>query len=808
MASIEQLIDEISDISLRQSLLREVRRLKKDKQFGLVFEQHLPEVVPIFSAPIRPRATVALKGGNIGEVYRVLKVVDGQAHLIKESEGRQIVVSVDNLVVVRCFGEPIYPALIPIASVQNGGDSPFHTLIEADNYHALQLLDYLYAGQVDCIYIDPPYNTGARDWKYNNNYVDKNDTWRHSKWLSFMARRITLAKRLLNPNSGVLIITIDEHEVHYLGTLLKQIFPEAYQQMITIVINPKGNAQGRFARVEEYAIYCFMPNASIKGVHDDLLTQGEPEKKVRWKGLLRSGTDAQREDREGMFYPILIDPKQGFAVDVGDPLPINKSPKLGAKINGKNVAWPIRDDGSLGRWSVGPVTLKDLINKGYISVGKYDEKRKTYGISYLSQEVQKQITEGKIIITGFDEERNCVTVEYADARTRAIKTVWHRTLHDAGAYGSDLLKNILGRPGQFSFPKSLYSVLDAISPVIRDKKDAIIIDFFAGSGTTLHAVNLLNASDNGKRRCILVTNNEVPSDISQELASNGLRPGQEEWEIQGICRNVTWPRIKNSTLGRRDDGSEIEGEYYTGKLTSIEKSRLFHHISFADGAKLSVTERKQIAALIDGLPQSKITKAPYIIEEDIEVSILFDESFKADYLEALEGKEHITRFIIVTSTTKVFNNIKKAIQDLLGPFIIEEKEKLPFAAGFAANLEYFKLDFLDPNEVALGRQFDTILPILWMMAGAKGPRPKVNQTEPWIIADGCPLAVLFEEVRFLEFRQLVSERLDISHVFIVTDSEEAYLDMKAELPPGLDVIQLYKNYLKNFEINIQRMEEE
>jgi adenine-specific DNA-methyltransferase len=110
---------------------------------------------------------------------------------------------------------------------QRPADAPWHTLIEADNYHALQLLDYLYAGQVDCIYIDPPYNTGARDWKYNNDYVDGNDGWRHSKWLAFMEKRLKLAKRLLKPDTGVLIVTIDEHEVHHLGMLLEREFPEA-----------------------------------------------------------------------------------------------------------------------------------------------------------------------------------------------------------------------------------------------------------------------------------------------------------------------------------------------------------------------------------------------------------------------------------------------------------------------------------------------------------------------------------------------------------------------------------------------------
>ena len=115
------------------------------------------------------------------------------------------------------FGEAVYPYLKPIDKISNAPDKKlWHTLIEADNYHALQLLEYLYAGQVDCIYIDPPYNSGAKDWKYNNDYVDSNDAYRHSKWLSMMEKRLKLAKKLLNPNDSVLICTIDEKEYLHL----------------------------------------------------------------------------------------------------------------------------------------------------------------------------------------------------------------------------------------------------------------------------------------------------------------------------------------------------------------------------------------------------------------------------------------------------------------------------------------------------------------------------------------------------------------------------------------------------------------
>ena len=168
------------------------------------------------------------------------------------------------MVSVAEFGEPIYPYLEPLDSVENAPDSGlWHTLIEADNYHALQLLDYLYHGKVDCIYIDPPYNTGARDWKYNNDYVDGNDQYRHSKWLSMMKKRLQLAKKLLNPTDSVLIVTIDEKEYLHLGCLLEDLFAEANIQMISSCINPAGSSRDKqFMRSDEYIFFVGLGNAS------------------------------------------------------------------------------------------------------------------------------------------------------------------------------------------------------------------------------------------------------------------------------------------------------------------------------------------------------------------------------------------------------------------------------------------------------------------------------------------------------------------------------------------------------------------
>jgi adenine-specific DNA-methyltransferase len=204
MAAIDDLIARVGDKALRDRLRSELDRLTKDKKFGLVFEEHIPELTPVYPAKVRRGCLVALRTGTLTDTWRVLSVSDGRAHCVNRASGQRREMAVGDLVVVREFGDPIFPSLAPMDRVENGGkEAPWHTLIEADNYHALQLLEYCYAGQVDCIYIDPPYNTGARDWKYNNDYVDANDRWRHSKWLTFLKRRLAIVRRLLNPSTGI-----------------------------------------------------------------------------------------------------------------------------------------------------------------------------------------------------------------------------------------------------------------------------------------------------------------------------------------------------------------------------------------------------------------------------------------------------------------------------------------------------------------------------------------------------------------------------------------------------------------------------
>src|SRR5699024_2740068 len=182
VALLQDLIQQIDDPTLRDRILQETDKLIKQKKFGLVFEEHLPECTPLYDVPIRVGSKVALKTGYVSDIYTVVKIDSDKVLCDRRETHEQKIFKLDEIVVVAEFGEPIYPTLKLIDTVENAPNSDlWHTLIEADNYHALQLLEYLYAEKVDCIYIDPPYNTVAKDWKYNNDYVDSSDDYRHSK---------------------------------------------------------------------------------------------------------------------------------------------------------------------------------------------------------------------------------------------------------------------------------------------------------------------------------------------------------------------------------------------------------------------------------------------------------------------------------------------------------------------------------------------------------------------------------------------------------------------------------------------------
>ncbi|GAA1483657.1 hypothetical protein GCM10009625_04600 [Brachybacterium fresconis] len=563
------------DPQLGEDLEAEIRPLQERLPFGLNFERHAPEAVELAGHKIRKGSKVRVlppRGSTVRGDQRIWVVtsIRGNSAELTTPNGEEVetvTVQLDDLILVAEFRDRIYPGLRPDGSVERRDDRPFHSVITGENFHALALLTFTHEQAVDVIYIDPPYNSGASDWKYNNNYVAEDDLYRHSKWLAFIERRLKLARRLLR-RDGTLVVTIDEHEVSRLGVLLSQLFPESTVQLVTIVNNPKGVTQEYLSRVEEYAYFVFGPEAQLGSVDDDLLTHrdidesgGDGEvQRPRWKGLLRSGDDSLRVNRKDMFYPVWFDESTGRLDHAGDPLPWGEVPFFEKK-NGLTPIWPIRRDLQEGRWGVGKDTLNLLIKQGFAAVGRFDKKRNTWAVSYLSRQVRDDLALGLLQVLSANEATGVADVAYVVTAARRIRTVWHRSSHDAGAHGTDLIRSLLGSGRGFPFPKSLYAVEDTLRPLVIGKRDAVVLDFFAGSGTTAHALMRLNRQDGGKRKSILVTNNEVSATEQESLRATGFRPGDTEWERLGICDLITKPRIQAAIAGSTSKGEPVNGDY-------------------------------------------------------------------------------------------------------------------------------------------------------------------------------------------------------------------------------------------------------
>ena len=411
MSRLTELVAQVraKDPQVAADLEREFKALSSRLPFGLNFERHRPEAVELPLRPIRkgdkvrvlPKRGSTKKGApNLWQVVRIQtsgtrRLADLQ--LLDAAKPEAQTVPVEDLVVVAEFKDTIYPGLVSTGKVERGGDKPYHTVISAENYHALKALTWSHRGKVDAIYIDPPYNTGARDWKYNNDYVEGDDLYRHSKWLAFMERRLLLAKELLNPVHSVLIVTIDEKEVLRLGMLLDQLFPDAARQMVTIVINPNGVARGKeMARVEEYAFFLFFGSAGPTLVVDSLLDtdnlSGPKKLGVRWEWLLRGGNNSRREDRPNLFFPIFIDPKSRTIAEVGETIPLGTKRSKIADRPGLVTVWPVR----AGRdeeatWQKSPASLRKLVAGGFARVGAHDEKNDRWSILYLGPSQLRRI---------------------------------------------------------------------------------------------------------------------------------------------------------------------------------------------------------------------------------------------------------------------------------------------------------------------------------------------------------------------------------------------------------------------------------
>lgn len=562
------------DSALGDELEREFKALASRRAFGLNFERHRPESVELPGRPVRrgdkvrvlpPRGT-----GTRGDqrLWRVTRIEgDGEARMAQitliDTETAEVAdVAVADLVVVAEFRDFIYPGLVSTGRVSRGGDKPFHTVINGENFHVLEALTYTHRGKIDAIYIDPPYNTGARDWKYNNDYVEGDDAYRHSKWLAMIERRLKAADQLLNKKRSVLIVTIDEKEYLRLGLLLEQTFPDGRVQMISSVISSQASVRdGAFSRCNEFVFFVMFGDATPGKADDDMLNEGlSATKSQLWFQFVRTGNENLRADRKGMFYPIFVDELTGKIASVGEPIDLNVDRKTVQGPPGQVAIWPMTASGEEGRWRTAADTARDRASKGLIRAGKTSKKDSGWSIMSVNAGTEKRIEAGDVVVDGYSEAGGAILREVTGNEKRTPKTIWNKVSHNAGWHGSKLLAQCI--PGRaFPFPKSLYAVEDCLRLFVDDNPDAMILDFFSGSGTTAHAVMRLNRQDGGRRQCISVTNNEVAADEQAALRQASFRPGDPDWEKWGICDYITKPRIAAAITGKTPEGRDIEGDY-------------------------------------------------------------------------------------------------------------------------------------------------------------------------------------------------------------------------------------------------------
>ena len=313
----------------------------------------------------------------------------------------------------------------------------------------------------------------------------------------------------------------------------------------------------------------------------------------------------------------------------------------------------------------------DAYKKGFVKLGGFKEGR--LSISYLPSGMQKKIENGEIAVLGKNE--NGSIIFDADEYTPKFMpgTQWRIKSHDATEHGTKLLEKYIGH--RFSYPKSLYAVRDSLSFYLANKKNALVVDFFAGSGTTLHAVNLLNAEDGGKRRCIIITNNEVSDEEAKKLSKQGFYPGDKEWEKLGIAHYVTWPRTVCSIKGIDVNGNKLKGNYIGTEIPLADgfktnavflKLGFLNHNSVALGRQfkelLPVLWMK--AGAFNACPVFETEKLPdMMILPENKFAVLLDEKMYMEFIMELDKYPEIKTVYFVTDSEAGYRDMISCMED-------------------------------------------------------------------------------------------------------------------------------------------------
>ena len=519
---LDEAIARIEDEALRQRVAREVELLRGSRRFGLVFDRHLPESVRLAEHPIRKGITVGLRDESSAVTWQVAGFTDNtrQTVILSRDGGER---PVNELVVIREFGEPVFPGLVSADRLANGADdAPWHTVINGENFHVLQALRSTHYGKVDLIYIDPPYNTGNDDWIYNDRHVDASDRAKSSKWLSFLERRLIIARDLLAP-TGVFIAAIGDDEHHRLRMLLDQVFG-AENFIMNVTWQGGGSALARHHAGGADYMLIYGRNAERVARFLDPKPH-VPEMLRLVEESLKAGAtaDEAQEQLRQFIKTNSKDMPEGVTRfnNVDETGTIYETSDLTNALPRPNLKYPVTDPAT-GRiyeppdngWKLRQDLMDELVAKGEIVFGRRPRRKKSLP-------------------------------EYASSMP--VPT-FYRSRNTASAH----LQRVLGDK-RFPFPKDHEVLMRWFR--MTCPSDGVILDFFGGSGTTTDAVLRLNDEDGGTRQSILVTNNELGAKQAKDLRKAGHHPGDPEWEAMGVFEYVTRPRISTVVTGKRPDGS-------------------------------------------------------------------------------------------------------------------------------------------------------------------------------------------------------------------------------------------------------------
>lgn len=434
---------------------------------------------------------------------------------------------------------PILTEVSERAIISEDKDAPNHILIEGDNLEALATLAYTHEGKIDVIYIDPPYNTGNKDFIYNDSYVDKEDSYRHSKWLSFMSRRLKIAKKLLS-DRGVIFISIDDNEQANLKLLMDDTNFFGEKNFIAIlprITKASGKTTDKIAQNHDYILLYAKDSSkcTITGLpHDDEGYKNVDEfYKERGKFKLN-----QTLDYDSLSYSDSLDYPIKIGNDIFYPGGNYENFKKRKSGNHKRADWA-------WRWS------KDLFdfgyNNGFIVVKSGKNGKRIYTKTYQKVNIEKINNSYKIV-----EKDRLKPIQ-------SIQLIDNRFSNDNA---KKELQNILGE-SLFDYPKPT-SIMHYLLQAIPNCE--YVLDFFAGSGTTLHATMQLNAEDGGHRQCILVTNNE-----------------------NNICETVTYKRNRRVIQGYINAKDE--------EITGLMKNNLRYYRTGFVGRSRSMQNMRKLVNL-------------------------------------------------------------------------------------------------------------------------------------------------------------------------------------------------------------------